>query len=285
MSYALLTIGFLGFFVSIIFMIVRAVKKRFQKKFFFLPLICIILFLIGGLTLPSIQATTPEQITLSLSEEKDTYDVNTTIPIHISVEPQEASISELTYESDKNGLSISNSEIHTGSREDTYHISVKAGSVKSNTLTIHVENQALQAALLSARNEISTQGTAIATQLSTTTTNVKAAAEEAARKQAELEAQQKAAEEAARQQIEREAQQKAAEEAAKKEAQQKASSQNSNNSSSSQTQQNVGSTVYWVDSGEVYHSTPNCSTLSRSKNIHSGSVAQSGKPRRCKVCY
>ena len=145
---------------------------------------------------------------------------------------------------------------------------ILAGSVKSKTLTIHVENQALQAALLSARNEISTQGTAIATQLSTTTTNVKAAAEEAARQQAE-----------------REAQQKAAEEAAKKEAQQKASSQNSNNSSSSQTQQNVGSTVYWVDSGEVYHSTPNCSTLSRSKNIHSGSVAQSGKPRRCKVCY
>ena len=72
MSYALLTIGFLGFFVSIIFMIVRAVKKRFPKKFFFLPLICIILFLIGGLTLPSIQATTPEQITQYSQRQRST---------------------------------------------------------------------------------------------------------------------------------------------------------------------------------------------------------------------
>lgn len=44
-------------------------------------------------------------------------------------------------------------------------------------------------------------------------------------------------------------------------------------------------TVYWVSSGEVYHSTPNCSTLKRSSNIHSGTIAQSGKSRPCKVCH
>lgn len=44
-------------------------------------------------------------------------------------------------------------------------------------------------------------------------------------------------------------------------------------------------TVYWVSGGEVYHSTPNCSTLKRSSNIQSGTIAQSGKSRACKVCH
>lgn len=44
-------------------------------------------------------------------------------------------------------------------------------------------------------------------------------------------------------------------------------------------------TVYWVASGDVYHSTPDCPTLSRSKNIRSGSVSSSGKSRACKVCH
>ena len=42
--------------------------------------------------------------------------------------------------------------------------------------------------------------------------------------------------------------------------------------------------VYWVSGGEVYHSTPDCPTLKRSSNIHSGSVSASGKNRACKVC-
>lgn len=44
-------------------------------------------------------------------------------------------------------------------------------------------------------------------------------------------------------------------------------------------------TVYWVASGEVYHSTRDCSTLKRSKTIYSGSISQSGKSRPCKVCH
>jgi DNA-entry nuclease len=43
-------------------------------------------------------------------------------------------------------------------------------------------------------------------------------------------------------------------------------------------------TVYWTKNGTVYHSTKNCSTLKRSKTILSGTIAQSGKPRRCKRC-
>ena len=47
----------------------------------------------------------------------------------------------------------------------------------------------------------------------------------------------------------------------------------------------VSSTVYWTANGEVYHSTMNCPSLSRSKNIYSGTIAQSGKSRPCKNCY
>ena len=46
-------------------------------------------------------------------------------------------------------------------------------------------------------------------------------------------------------------------------------------------------TVYWVEKGEVYHSSPNCPTLSKSKNIMSGTISQAqaaGKSRHCAKC-
>lgn len=43
-------------------------------------------------------------------------------------------------------------------------------------------------------------------------------------------------------------------------------------------------TVYWVDNGEVYHTSKNCSSLSNSRNIHEGTIAQSGKSRKCSRC-
>ena len=43
--------------------------------------------------------------------------------------------------------------------------------------------------------------------------------------------------------------------------------------------------VYWVKSGQVYHSTPNCPSLSRSRDIYSGTIAQSGKDRPCERCH
>ncbi len=50
------------------------------------------------------------------------------------------------------------------------------------------------------------------------------------------------------------------------------------------TRQNNSRTVYWVKSGKVYHVSEDCPTLSRSKNIYSGTISQSGKSRACKVC-
>ena len=43
-------------------------------------------------------------------------------------------------------------------------------------------------------------------------------------------------------------------------------------------------TVYWVPNGSVYHKSKNCPSLKRSKTIYSGTVAESGKSRACKVC-
>ena len=46
-----------------------------------------------------------------------------------------------------------------------------------------------------------------------------------------------------------------------------------------------GRTVYWVDNGNVYHGTPDCQTLKRSRNIRSGTISQSHKSRPCKRCF
>lgn len=44
------------------------------------------------------------------------------------------------------------------------------------------------------------------------------------------------------------------------------------------------STVYWVAGGKSYHSTPDCPTLGRSKNIKSGTIAESHKDDPCNIC-
>ena len=45
-----------------------------------------------------------------------------------------------------------------------------------------------------------------------------------------------------------------------------------------------GGTVYWTPNGSVYHYSRSCSTLSRSRVVYEGTIAESGKPRSCKVC-
>lgn len=44
-------------------------------------------------------------------------------------------------------------------------------------------------------------------------------------------------------------------------------------------------TVYWTPGGSVYHRTPNCPTLSRSRVIRHGSISSCPKSRGCKVCF
>ena len=45
-----------------------------------------------------------------------------------------------------------------------------------------------------------------------------------------------------------------------------------------------GTTVYWTDGGKSYHSNPNCPTLSRSKNVRSGSMSSCPKSDPCDMC-
>ncbi|MDU6250023.1 MAG: MBL fold metallo-hydrolase, partial [Paeniclostridium sordellii] len=42
--------------------------------------------------------------------------------------------------------------------------------------------------------------------------------------------------------------------------------------------------VYWTPKGKSYHTTKNCSALSKSKNILSGTIQESGKSDPCDRC-
>ena len=66
----------------------------------------------------------------------------------------------------------------------------------------------------------------------------------------------------------------------------KSSSKSSSGSRSrSSDDEDDSDVVYWVPSGDVYHSTPDCRSLSRSKTIYHGSIPESGKSRACKNCW
>lgn len=255
MSYVLFFLGFLGFFITNIYLIVQAVKKQFRKKLLLPPLICFILCIVGISLTPTPAKVAVKTIQISIDNQEAEYDINQTIPVSISVDPSDADISDLTYisSSDKSdAFAFTDNKIETGTTEGSYEIYVKCGDIESNKLSITV---------------------------------VDVAARKAAQQKAELEAQQKAQEEAQKQ-AELEAQQKAQEEAQK----QAAAAQEQQNtvtysSNTSNSQQNTGGTVYWTPNGEVYHSTKDCPSLGRSKTILSGSISESGKSRPCKNCY
>ncbi len=64
----------------------------------------------------------------------------------------------------------------------------------------------------------------------------------------------------------------------------KSSKLSKSNKSSSESSDDSDGIVYWTSGGSVYHTTDSCPTLGRSRNIQSGTVAESGKSRACKVC-
>lgn len=63
------------------------------------------------------------------------------------------------------------------------------------------------------------------------------------------------------------------------------SSNNSSKNESSSSNNSSSSTVYWTPNGKSYHTTKNCSTLSRSKTILEGSISSSGKNDPCDRCH
>lgn len=287
MSYALALIGFLGFFITNIYMIIQAVKKKFRKKLLLPPLICFILFIIGASLMPSSTKVAIKTIQISLENQETEYDINQTIPVSISVEPSDADISDLTYISSagkSDTFTFTDNKIETGTAEGSYEIYVKCGDIESNKLSITVVDVAARKAAqeqaeLETQKQAELEAQEEAQKQAELETQQKA--QEEAQKQAELEAQQKAQEEAQKQ-AELEAQQQAQEEAAAAQTQQNTTTYSSDTSDS---QQNTGGTVYWTPNGEVYHSTKDCPSLGRSKTILSGSISESGKSRPCKNCY
>lgn len=241
MSYALALIGFLGFFITNIYMIIQAVKKKFRKKLLLPPLICFILFIIGASLMPSSTKVAIKTIQISLENQETEYDINQTIPVSISVEPSDADISDLTYISSagkSDTFTFTDNKIETGTAEGSYEIYVKCGDIESNKLSITVVDVAARKAAQE-QAELETQKQA------------KLEAQEEAQKQAELEAQQKAQEEAQKQ-AELEAQQKAQEEA-QKQAELEAQQQAQEEAAAAQTQQNT--TTYSSDTSDSQQNT------------------------------
>lgn len=63
------------------------------------------------------------------------------------------------------------------------------------------------------------------------------------------------------------------------------SNTNNNSTNESQSSANSSEIVYWTPNGKSYHTTKNCSTLSRSKTILEGTIQESGKHDPCDRCH
>lgn len=60
---------------------------------------------------------------------------------------------------------------------------------------------------------------------------------------------------------------------------------NNNSQNENQGSANSSEIVYWTPNGKSYHTTKNCSTLSRSKTILEGTIEESGKYDPCDRCH
>ena len=80
---------------------------------------------------------TVESINLSIPNSQTEYDINTEIPIEISVLPEGVDTSTLEYISDE-GITFTESKIITGNIEGTYYFYITSGDIKSNVLCIKV---------------------------------------------------------------------------------------------------------------------------------------------------
>lgn len=215
----------------------------------------ILFFAIIGLFSPD----SLEEISLS-ANTTSAYDINQEVTITVSTTPNDYQLSDSDFKCTGGKLNIENGKItFLSSSSGSYEIWAEHNEIKSNELVIKVEDK--KAIATKAQKEAEEKA-------------AKEAEEEAARKKAEEEAKAQAAAQA---EAEAEAQQQAQAEA---EAQQQAQAE-----AQQQPQTTTSETVYWTPNGEVYHSTPDCPSLGRSKTIYNGTISESGKSRPCKNCY
>lgn len=138
-----------------------------------------------------------ESLEISVPFDRTEYDINTEIPVTISVFPEGSDLDNPEYSSDSGDVSFADSIIKTGETEGEYSFYVRSGDIESNVLSIHVVD-------ITAQNE--------AAQKAEEERQTKEAAEKAARE---------AEEKAAAEQSAKEAEKKAAEEQAAREAEEK----------------------------------------------------------------
>lgn len=204
-----------------------------------------------------------EQITLKADTEQ-TYDINQKISIEATTTPSDYELSSSDFKCSGGKITSNNQNISfIATKDGSYKIWAEHDGIKSNNLTLKVEDKAA-IAKQKAKEE-----------------QERLAAEKAKKEAEEKAAQEKAAQEAAEAQAKAEAEAQAAAQA-QAEAQQQAQAAAQ---AQQQAEQQAGGTVYWVPNGQVYHSTRDCPSLGRSSTIYSGTIAQSGKSRPCKNCY
>lgn len=234
-----------------------------------------------------------ESLELSIPLYRDEYDINTEIPVEISVSPDDSDIDDLEYFSDSSAVSFTDFVINTGNSEGDYSFYVRSGDVESNTLTIHVVD-------ISARNEATRK--AEEERLAKETEDKKAAEEQAAREAEEKAAAEQAAreaeEKAAAEQAARVAEEpKAAEEQAAKEAAEKAAAEQPEAEPTPAPQAvqiveeqvqdvPVSGTAYLSATGKKYHSIDHCGKMNPNKARKTTvSEAEAAGYERCSKCW
>ena len=157
----------------------------------------------------AIGALTPnkkvESIELSIPAYQTEYDINTKIPIDVSIIPEHAKADSIEYIASSDSITFSGSTINTGSDEGTFEIYVIAGDIESNIVSINVTD-------ISARNEATAR--AEEERLAKEAEEQKAAEEQATKEKEEKASAEQSAHEAEEQKVAEEQAAKATEEKA-----------------------------------------------------------------------
>ncbi len=234
-----------------------------------------------------------EAIELSIPFDRAEYDIDTEIPVKISVSPYGSVIDGMEYFSDSSAVSFADSIINTGKTEGDYSFYVRAGDIESNVLSIHVVD-------ITARNE--------AAQKTEEERLAKEAEEQrAAEEQAAREAEKKAAEEQAAREAK---EQKVAAEQTAREAEEKAAAEQTVSETvvnlpetepapapqpteepvqivEEQVQEvPVSGTAYLSATGSKYHSIDHCGKMNPNKAKKTTvSEAEAAGYERCSKCW
>lgn len=132
-------ISFVCIFIFLIKGFISLIRKNPVKKHFkysgISVLVMIVSFFGVGLTAEVIAA---ESITISIPDYQEEYDINTNIPVEVSVLPEDATTSSLKYIASSEILAFSKSGIITGTEEGICEIYIESNGVKSNSISITV---------------------------------------------------------------------------------------------------------------------------------------------------